>query len=379
MENELNVANDNFVIYLPMQSNNDNHVNVSLIFRDNKDIIQSLQHDNCVIVIKDKPNDNVQDIIQQAFSLLQEQGKVLNRKIQVVVMDQNDRSKMQKFVNNEQFEFVEVSSQQIVGNVNDVSGSKEEKKEEAPFEKFWKANIIQKMDNGILKTYIHRKGDSHSTDYMLEDIKLTDLYEEFKKLVANEQFSVEIRGLKEEEIANKLLDSIALARNLKKYYLESANEIREDSVTARENSVINLAASNDGVANKEIGVVSQSANNYPYKTVEEDGNSLRVGSPNVTSNAGESAGDVSYDVTINDTNHVSYDNANADTLDASEANKDENVQEHEEQLHSRDMVRRRVRVIERQNSGFVSIVSYVIIAIVVVVIALFLGIVIFGR
>ena len=43
------------------------------------------------------------------------------------------------------------------------------------------------------------------------------------------------------------------------------------------------------------------------------------------------------------------------------------------------MVRRRVLVRERQNSGFVSIVSYVIIAIVVAVIVLVLGIVIFGR
>ena len=144
MENELNAVNDNFVIYLPMRSNNDDHVNVSLIFRDNKEIIQSLQHDNCVIFIKDKTNDDVQVIIQQAFSLLQKQGKIPNRKVQVVIMDQNDRSKMQEIVNTEQVEFVEVSPQQIVGNVNDVSGSNEEKRRKLLLKSFGKLILFKK-------------------------------------------------------------------------------------------------------------------------------------------------------------------------------------------------------------------------------------------
>lgn len=262
-----------------------------------------------------------------------------------------------------------------LNTVNDVSTSREEKKDEVPFGKFWKANIIEKMDNGVLKTYIHRKGNNNSNDYMLENVNLKDLYEEFKKLQSNEQFSLEIRGLKEEEIANRLLDSIALSRNLKKYYLESANNIREDSVTVKEGSVINLAASNDGVANKEIGVVSNFTDDYdPYKTVEEDGNSIRIGSPNVTSNTGLNAGDASYDVTITDSKQVSDSNTSTDILDESEVNNYDNVQKNEEKLQSRNMGQKRVLVRSRQASGFVSIMAYVIIAIFVL---LFIGIIFF--
>ena len=357
-----------FEIYLSTRPAN--QVNIYLLLHENSSLTQNIQSNQCMVVIKNTSNINVQLVIQQAISELHKLNIVpINGEVHVVVMNDNDKLQLQGLVDNDQIKYVidDVSRQQQNVNQQTMATSNEEKKEEAPFEKFWKANIIYKMDNGILKSYIHRRGDNNNNDYMLEDVSLTDLYEEFKRLIVNKQFSDEIRGLKEEEIANKLLDSIALSRNLKKYYLEGANEIREDGVAAKENSVINLAASNDGVANKEIGVVSQSTNYYnSYKTVEEDGNSVRIGSPNVMSNIGENAGDVSYDVTITDTNRDSNSENNTDILDRSVDNN--------EQLQSRNMGKKRVLVRNRKESGFVSIVAYVIVTIFVL---LFIGIIIF--
>ena len=365
-----------FEIYLSTRPAN--QVNIYLLLHENSSVTQNIQPNQCMVVIKNTSNINVQLVIQQAISELQKLNIVpINGEVHVVVMNDNDKLQLQGLVGNDQIKYVidDVSQQQQNVNQQIIAISNEEEKEEAPFEKFWNANVVQKMDNGILKTYIHRKGDNNSNDYMLEDVKLTDLYEEFKKLIVTEQFVSEISGLSEDAIANKLLDSIALSKNLKKYYLEGANKIREDGVTTKENSVINLAASNDGVANKEIGVVSQSTEHYtPYKTVEEDGDSLRIGSPSVTSNNGINDGDASYDVTITDTKQASDSDTSTDTLDASEANKDDNVQEHEERLQSRDMGKRRVLVRKPQNSGFVSIVAYVIIAIFVL---FFIGIIFF--
>ena len=362
MNNRIDMGS--FEIYLSTRPAN--QVNIYLLLHENSSVTQNIQPNQCMVVIKNTSNINVQLVIQQAISELQKLNIVsINGEVHVVVMNDNDKLQLQGLVDNDQIKYVidDVSQQQQNVNQQTMATSNEEKKEEAPFEKFWKANIIYKMDNGILKSYIHRRGDNNNNDYMLEDVSLTDLYEEFKRLIVNKQFSDEIRGLKEEEIANKLLDSIALSRNLKKYYLEGANEIREDGVAAKENSVINLAASNDGVANKEIGVVSQSTNYYnSYKTVEQNGDNLTVVTPNVISNNSTvSSGGDSYDVTITDTNRDSNSENNTDILD-----KNEQLQSRKEQV--------RKRVLKSTPNGFVSIVAYVIVAIFVL---LFIGIIIF--
>ena len=363
MNNRIDMGS--FEIYLSTRPAN--QVNIYLLLHENSSLTQNIQSNQCMVVIKNTSNINVQLVIQQAISELQKLNIVsINGEVHVVVMNDNDKLQLQGLVDNDQIKYVidDVSQQQQNVNQQTMATSNEEKKEEAPFEKFWKANIIYKMDNGILKSYIHRRGDNNNNDYMLEDVSLTDLYEEFKRLIVNKQFSDEIRGLKEEEIANKLLDSIALSRNLKKYYLEGANEIREDGVAAKENSVINLAASNDGVANKEIGVVSQSTNYYnSYKTVEQNGDNLTVVTPNVISNNSTvSSGGDSYDVTITDTNRDSNSENNTDILD-----KNEQLQSRKEQV--------RKRVLKSTPNGFVSIVAYVIVAIFVL---LFIGIIIFS-
>ena len=375
MNNRIDMGS--FEIYLSTRPAN--QVNIYLLLHENGSVTQNIQSNQCMVVIKNTSNINVQLVIQQAISELQKLNIVpINGEVHVVVMNDNDKLQLQGLVDNDQIKYVidDVSQQQQNVNQQTIATSNEEKKEEAPFEKFWNANIIYKMDNGILKSYIHRRGDNNNNDYMLEDVSLTDLYEEFKRLIVNKQFSDEIRGLKEEEIANKLLDSIALSRNLKKYYLEGANEIRSDDANAMENTVTGLAASNDGVANKETGIVYDFSNVNSYNSVEQNGDNLTVVTPNVISNNSTvSSGGDSYDVNSN-----SFEPSNSDIkYDNVQSNSDikyDNVQLGEGQLQSRKEQNKyvRKRVLKPTPNGFVSIVAYVIVAIFVL---LFIGIIIF--
>ena len=375
MNNRIDMGS--FEIYLSTRPAN--QVNIYLLLHENGSVTQNIQSNQCMVVIKNTSNINVQLVIQQAISELQKLNIVpINGEVHVVVMNDNDKLQLQGLVDNDQIKYVidDVSQQQQNVNQQTIATSNEEKKEEAPFEKFWNANIIYKMDNGILKSYIHRRGDNNNNDYMLEDVSLTDLYEEFKRLIVNKQFSDEIRGLKEEEIANKLLDSIALSRNLKKYYLEGANEIRSDDANAMENTVTGLAASNDGVANKETGIVYDFSNVNSYNSVEQNGDNLTVVTPNVISNNSTvSSGGDSYDVNSN-----SFEPSNSDIkYDNVQSNSDikyDNVQLGEGQLQSRKEQNKyvRKRVLKPTPNGFVSIVAYVIVAIFVL---FFIGIIIF--
>ena len=373
MNNRIDMGS--FEIYLSTRPAN--QVNIYLLLHENSSLIQNIQSNQCMVVIKNTSNINVQLVIQQAISELQKLNIVpINGEVHVVVMNDNDKLQLQGLVDNDQIKYVidDVSQQQQNVNQQTIATSNEEKKEEAPFEKFWKANIIYKMDNGILKSYIHRRGDNNNNDYMLEDVSLTDLYEEFKRLIVNKQFSDEIRGLKEEEIANKLLDSIAASRNLNKYYMEGASEIRSDDANAMENTVTGLAASNDGVANKETGIVYDSSNVNSYNSVEQKGDNLTVVTPKVISNDStvvtpkviSNNSTVSSDGDSYDVNSNSFEPSNSDI-------KYDNVQLGENQLQSREKYVRK-RVLKPTPNGFVSIVAYVIVAIFVL---FFIGIIIF--
>lgn len=368
MKNKLDMGS--FVVYLPTQFVN--QVNVSLLFNENNINDMQIQSDQCFVVLKDADNLNIPLVVKQVFSLLRQHGATsFNKEVKIIIVDDKDKQKIQGITNSEDIKYVLTKLDENISNKkNQVLDSDKEKEKNEVFVKFWDANVVQKNDNGILKKYIHRKGDEHNIGYMLEGIQLRDLFGEFKKLESDEQFMTSIQHLNEEEIANKLLDSIALSRNLKKYYMEGANEIQNADANIRENVVSNLAESKDGVGNTEIGVVNYSSQNVnPYKAVEQDGDKMRVVSPNVVSNNGLSSGtgDVSYSVdSYND--NVSLDNVSHNG-EMSDEYVDNQLQE--EQLQSREVrkenVRKRVlvRPTTNNNYGFSSFAFYIIVAVIV--------------
>ena len=278
-------------------------------------------------------------------------------------MDQNDKLKIQGVVNNENLKYV-IKDSSV--NQNVVSS---QEKAEMPFEKFWKANVIQKMDNGILKNYIHRTSDENTVGYMLEGISLDDMYNEFKRLSSDVEFKNRVNGMNEGQIANVILDYIATSRNLTKYPMESASEIKNDTNNQKENIVSSLAASNDAVANKEIGVVNNNHQNNNYQVVEENTNgNLKVGSPDVVSNNSYSSGSVTEEVSNNNVYSASSDSNEAYNNYDNNSNNNLQFNQWNQNMYSRDMntsgkfkVKKRILGLNNNNnSGFVSVAAYVI-------------------
>ena len=192
------------------------------------------------------------------------------------VNDENELSRVKEIIN--KYPTIKSKSNVIVNNnTNELTSKNEEKQKEVKVENYFKAKIITVNNNGKLVNRIVRTADSTRTDYVLDNIDIEDLQNEFDLLISNDP---SVLNLNEEEIANKIIDRLEMKR--KKYDLESKDKVA--SLDTRGSAIIN-AAGMDAKINTELGMSmndpSERSDNS-FKAVEASGDNYRVVNPSVS-------------------------------------------------------------------------------------------------
>ena len=103
---------------------------------------------------------------------------------------------------------------------NNLDNNKEEKKEKKTIENYIRAKLITVNNNGNLTNRIVRTKDGERGEYVLDNVNIDDLQREFDLLVNSD---LSLLNLSEEEIANKVIDSLEM--NRKRYDLESRDKV----------------------------------------------------------------------------------------------------------------------------------------------------------
>ena len=192
------------------------------------------------------------------------------------VNNENELSRVKEIIN--KYPTIKSKSNVIVNNnTNELTSKNEEEKKEVKVGNYFKAKIITVNNNGKLVNRIVRTADSTRTDYVLDNIDIEDLQNEFDLLISNDP---SVLNLNEEEIANKVIDRLEMKK--KKYDLESKDKVT--SLDTRGSAIIN-AAGMDAKINTELGMSmndpSERSDNS-FKTVEASGDNYRVVNPSVS-------------------------------------------------------------------------------------------------
>ena len=360
---------DNYSLYLSTNIVSD--VNIVVRFDEKEDVLNQIGDNQCIIVIKPDKIDNILKIIEEVEDFI---NRMKNKKISPnIVIVSNEMIDVQKF-NNGMLSF-EVK---IDNSIKKDNETKKEIEEEEPFEKFWKVNVIKKEDNGILKSYIQRKNDSNNIGYLLDldSLKKEDLFIMFKKMSGDSLFMNRISNMNEEEIANILLDSIAEEKNLKKYYLESND--KQVSLNDRGNIATDIASKNDGVVNKELGVIQNSLESYnQINAVEEDNGVYKVIAPEVTSDGSANSEDRLSSISVvseqyNLPTGEKFENEKNNEVENEELQKREDLSEEKKREVSRVRKLTRIPPYENHSSGIISIFGISIIFIIIFIFILFI-------
>ena len=359
---------DNYSFYL--SNNIDSDVSIVVRFDEKDDDLNQIKDNQCIIVIKPDRFNDILKIIEEVENFI---NQMKNRKINPnIVIISNEMIDVKKF-NNGRLSFVVEIDDNIKKN-NEVN---KEIEEEEPFEKFWKVNVIKKEDNGILKSYIQRKNDTNNVGYLLDldSLKKEDLFIMFKKMSSDSLFMNRISNMNEEEIANILLDSIAEEKNLKKYYLESND--KQASLNDRGNIATDIASKNDGVVNKELGVIQNSPESYnQINAVEEDNGVYKVIAPEVTSDGSANSEDrlsstsvVSEQYNLPTGGEFANDNNEEEN---EQLQKREDLSEEKKREVSRVRKLTRIPPYKNHSSGIISIFGISIIFIIIFIFILFI-------
>ena len=192
------------------------------------------------------------------------------------VNNENELSRVKEIIN--KYPTIKSKSNVIVNNnTNELTSKNEEEKKEVKVENYFKAKIITVNNNGKLVNRIVRTADATRTDYVLDNINIEDLQNEFDLLISSDP---SVLNLNEEEIANRVIDSLEMKR--KKYDLES-----RDKVTSLDDrgSAIMGAAGMDSKINTELGMAMNDPserNDNSFKAVEASGDNYRVVNPAVS-------------------------------------------------------------------------------------------------
>ncbi len=232
----------------------------------NKNIIFNNKEPNiCYIIIDYKDYKKTKEIIAKAWN-------DLNRipvKENIKVVYTNETEKQIAY-------FIDKSMNNVI--IEEQKDNKKENEVKEEFNKFLSARTITKEDNGIIRKYVERTSDNFNTGYMLEGITTEEMYNKYNELLNDNNNKERFSTMNEQEIANFVLDYIASSNNHKKYYLESAE--KQTSTNKVGAIASNVAKDNDGVVNKEIGVVINSpTHNTKVNTVEENNNKVNVVEP----------------------------------------------------------------------------------------------------
>ncbi len=192
------------------------------------------------------------------------------------VNNENELSRVKEIIN--KYPTIKSKSNVIVNNnTNELTSKNEEEKKEEKVENYFKAKIITVNNNGMLVNRIVRTADSTRTDYVLDNINIEDLQNEFDLLISNDP---SVLNLNEEEIANKVIDRLEMKK--KKYDLESKDKVAS---LDDKGSAIMGAAGMDAKINTELGMSmndpSERSDNS-FKTVEASGDNYRVVNPAVS-------------------------------------------------------------------------------------------------
>ena len=191
------------------------------------------------------------------------------------VNNENELSRVKEIIN--KYPTIKSKSNVVNNNTNELTSKNEEEKKEVKVENYFKAKIITVNNNGKLVNRIIRTADATRTDYVLDNINIEDLQNEFDLLVSNDP---SVLNLNEEEIANRVIDSLEMKR--KKYDLESRDKVT--SLDAK-GSAIMEAAGMDSKINTELGMAmndSSERNDNSFKAVEANGDNYRVVNPSVS-------------------------------------------------------------------------------------------------
>lgn len=152
-------------------------------------------------------------------------------------------------------------------------------KKESRIENYFRASIIQKLENGQVKTYLSRSNDSFRGEYVLAGVEMADLERELQKL--KEEKHSDLENLSDQEIANMVIDRLAVLK--KQYRLESS--LAYSSKNQFEDTAIQATNLDDKV-NPEVGIVKKNPDDNlegDYRVVEKDGNKQTVVQPTIRS------------------------------------------------------------------------------------------------
>ena len=340
---------DMFTIYFnDLSREKDISIFISTKKDDNYD---KLVRDNqCYIIVDKLDRDNVKNIFMNAVNALKNNGySNISHDVIFVVQNNNELNNISGISFGDDFN---VKFDDSFKNKKNT----EEEKEEF-IDRLMEFKSVTKIDNGIMRHYIQRKSDSNHVGYMLEDVDRSVIYDKYVELLNDSTKANEISGMSEEELGNYVLDMVSEENNIKKYYLESALDQKANdrmgAVAGR------LAYQNDGVVNKEIGIVENGPDNSnQFNSVEEDDNRVNVITPQVNSNSMSSNGSS----VVNDTNSYSDDNSYSYDGNSLDNNGNEYGNEYtEEEVQAREKsnnyVKKRVLRPNNKSNGIISLVA----------------------
>ena len=244
-------------------------VEINVLLDENFAIIEP---NKCYISMSNIDINKIKDIIMKTWKDLQKELEIKNfaPQIKFIVNNEEEENKANKIKDTSGLRIeVEKSSKYIA-----------KEQQQNKLSNYFKAHTITKVDNGILKSYIERPGDSNNIGYMLEGITVEDMTRKLQEITKDPINRKNYQTLNEEELSKLVLDSLANEENRKKYLLESP---REQIATNRVGTVTGTVAyHNEGQANKEIGVVVNSpSQTVTHNAVEENSNKVQVVEPKV--------------------------------------------------------------------------------------------------
>ena len=152
------------------------------------------------------------------------------------------------------------------------------KQKEEMIEKYFKANIISKNENGNIVNYAVRQADSNNSEYLLENVDMNLIKSELADMLS--EGNIELENMSEAQITNMVLDKIANDR--KQHVLSGGHNYEAKNEYERAGLI---AAEQDDLVNTEIGVVKKNpedADINVYRTVERSGDNYVVSSPSVS-------------------------------------------------------------------------------------------------
>lgn len=215
------------------------------------------------------------------------------------INNDNDLDKIKEIVN----KYPTIKSKcNVINNSksNNLDNNMKEEKEKKTIENYIRAKLITVNNNGNLTNRIVRTKDGERGEYVLDNVNIDDLQREFDLLVNSD---LSLLNLSEEEIANKVIDSLEM--NRKRYDLESRDKVV--SIDGKGDAIMK-AAGMDSKINTELGMAMNDLgerNDNSFKAVESNGDNYNVVNPTVSEVYGnnvtmEANSSISSDVSSNE-------------------------------------------------------------------------------